>query len=39
MIWSLPGFAYGSVGDLEESETSEFLEKFLFFFESLDWKG
>ena len=35
MIWSLPQFAYGSVGDLEECGTSGFLDKFLFYFESL----
>ena len=28
-------FAYGGVGDLEKCETSGFLDKFLFYFESL----
>ena len=34
MIWS-GYFAYGKVGDLEECENSEFLDKFPFYFESL----
>ena len=32
-------FAYGNVGNLEECENSGFLDKFLFYFESLYWKG